>query len=100
MGWLPIKGNEWTLDHHEKAASILAHQTPTVITARVPADLQWLPHIMKKNIMGGKNGYIGWVSAQDVDYKKLCDTAREYNLVVSPLHSDKLLLDGPMSELE
>ena len=54
---------------------------------------------MEKKIMG-EGGYIGWVSAQDVDFRKLIDTAREYNLVVSPLHSDKTLLDGPMSALE
>jgi uroporphyrinogen-III decarboxylase len=99
IGWLPIKGCEWTLDHHEKACKILGPQIPTIITASVPADLQWLPYIMKKNIMG-PNAYVGWVSAQDVDYKKLIDTAREYNLVVASLHSDKTLLDGPMSDLE
>ena len=99
IGWLPIKGNEWTLDHHEKASKILGPQIPTIITASVPADLQWLPHIMEKNIMG-PDGYIGWVSGQDVDYKKLIDTARDYNLVVASLHSDKTLLDGPMSALE
>ncbi len=99
IGWLPIKGNEWTLDHHEKTCRILGPQIPSVLTASVPADLKWFPHIMERDIMGPKS-FEGWVGAQDVDYKKLIDTAREHDLVVACLHSDKLLLDGPISELE
>ena len=69
IGWLPIKGNEWTLDHHEKTCKAMGPQIPSVITASVPGDLQWFPLVMEKGIMG-PGGFAGWVSALEVDYKR------------------------------
>jgi uroporphyrinogen-III decarboxylase len=99
VGWLPIKGNEWTLDHHEKTCKILGPQIPSVLTASVPADLQWFPLMMAKGLMGPK-GFVGWCSGQDIDYKQLIDKAKEHNIFCACLHSDKILIDGPASAIE
>jgi uroporphyrinogen-III decarboxylase len=99
FGWLPVKGNEWVLDHHVKIAKAIGPQLPTVITYTVAGDMPWLPLIMERGIMG-PGGYAGWTGPVEVDYKKIIDAAREYNIYTSLMFSDKALLSGDMLVIE
>jgi hypothetical protein len=99
IGWLPVKGNEWTLDHHLKAAKAISPLLPTLMTASVAADLMWLPLIMERGIMG-PGGYEGWAAPIEVDPKRLIDYAREYNIYCNCMFSDKALLSGDLPVIE
>jgi hypothetical protein len=65
----------------------------------VAADIQWLPLMMEKGLMG-PDGFAGWVSSAEVDYIKLIDHAREYNYFIACLFPDTVLLNGPVSAIE
>lgn len=99
LGWLPIKGNEWTLDHHEKVSRTLGPQIPIYYTAGVAADAAWLPLMVERGIMG-PGGLAGWATGGALDYKKAVDLAREHNIHCMNLSSDKIVLDGPISAIE
>jgi len=99
IDWLPVKGYEWTLDHHLKCAKHAGSQVPTVITATVAAIKQWIPLIMEKGIIG-PGAYVGWAAGVEVGYKEIIDSARQYNNFVSTLFSDRTQLNGPVSAIE
>ncbi|MFC2017825.1 uroporphyrinogen decarboxylase family protein, partial [Chloroflexota bacterium] len=99
LGFIPINGNEWTLDYHEKACKTVGSQIPTYYTGGVAADAAWLPLMIERGIMG-PGGLAGWATGGGMDYKKAIDLAREYNIHCMNLASDKVVLNGPASTIE
>jgi len=99
IGWMPVKGNEWTLDYHLKAGKAIGPQIPTVITASVPGDQPWVPLIMEKGLLG-PGSYMGWSINWRLDVKKMLDNSREHNIYSSTGFSDEILLNGPISDIE
>jgi len=99
LGWLPIKGNEWTLDHHEKVCKTVGAQIPVYYTAGVAADATWLPLMVERGVMGPE-GLKGWVTGGGLQYDKAINGCREFNLHCICLSSDKTVLDGPITDIE
>ncbi|MFC1924973.1 hypothetical protein ACFLXA_06390, partial [Chloroflexota bacterium] len=99
IDWQPVKGYEWTLDHHLKCAKHVGPQVPTVITATVAAIKQWIPLIMERGIMG-PGAYVGWAAGPECDYKVMIDSAREHNIFIEMLFTDRIVLNGPISAIE
>jgi len=87
------------LDYHLTAGYHTGSQIPAIITATVAATMQWMPLVMEKGIIG-PGAYAGWASSAEVGYKQMIDSAREYNNFIETCSTDKILLNGPVSDIE
>ena len=100
IGALPIKGNEWIVEYYAKVGKALApFDIPMFLGFAFNGCIEWLPALWEKGAVGA-NGFCGFGSTGDVNYKPLIDFAREHNLFCTCALSDKILLSGPVSLIE
>ncbi|MBN1317802.1 MAG: hypothetical protein JXA42_20125 [Anaerolineales bacterium] len=99
-GIFQLEGNEWMADHYAKTNKLTTDPDfPGYYGVGLPADLLWLDTLVEKGAMG-PGGYSGWAASSEIPYKKLIDGAKQYDLFASTAPPLKLVMQGPISEIE
>lgn len=99
-GMFKLKGNEWMADHYAKTCrAVVDPKFPGYFGVGLPADLFWLDTLMEKGVMG-PGGYSGWATSGEIDYKKLIDSAKKYDIFTATAAVPKLVMTGPIAAFE
>ena len=97
-GIIPIEGNEWMIEYYARIGKALGCQVPLWYGLTFEKALAWLPAMYEREAVG-PGSYRGWFCTE-MDYRKVVDFSREYDLYCSCAPLDKVLLNGPISVIE
>jgi len=98
IGFIPLKSNEWILNDYARMGKVLGSQLPCWYALTYERALDWFPEMRARGAVG-PGSLQGWFCAE-MDYKKVVDCSREYDVYCCCALSDATLFNEPVSVIE
>jgi hypothetical protein len=104
MDMIPLKGNEWFIESHKDLCAGIhtaKHYNPVIMGPTFERLLEWIPPMVEAGGLGdNKEAFIGGNYVSQLDYKKMIDISKKYNLYLSIGVPDATMVSGPPSAIE
>ncbi|MBA3035946.1 MAG: hypothetical protein FP814_05570 [Desulfobacterium sp.] len=105
MGFVPhIEKNLWIADEYREIGNAIKAaipaENPIVYAWAMEGCVEWLPTVWEKNV-AGPGSFDGIMVTGDItSYQKIYDFCQEHDMYGSAAPSDRLMVSGPLSEVE